>query len=41
MAKLEELVARVEKLEQERDEYRRLYLDALEKNRKLELGLLG
>jgi transposase len=41
MAKLEELVARIEKLEQERDEYRRLYLDALEKNRKLELGLLG
>jgi transposase len=41
VTKLEELTARIEKVERDRDEYRRLYLEMLEKNRKLELGILG
>jgi transposase len=40
-AKVEALAARVEELEKERDHYKKLYLQQLEKNRKLELGLLG
>jgi transposase len=40
-AKLEELEARVGEVEEERDEYRRLYGEMLEMNRKLELGILG
>src|SRR5665213_562076 len=40
-AKLTELSARVDVLATERDEYRKLYLQALETCRKLELGLVG
>jgi transposase len=40
-AKLAELSARVESLAAEREQYRKLYLQMLERCRKLELGLLG
>ena len=40
-AKLAELSARLDVLASERDEYRKLYLQALETCRKLELGLVG
>ncbi len=40
-AKLAELSARVDGLSAERDEYRKLYLQTLERCRKLELGLVG
>src|SRR6185437_9082119 len=40
-AKLAELSARVDGLSAERDEYRKLYLQMLERCRKLELGLMG
>jgi transposase len=38
---LAELTAKAQTLAAERDEYRKLYLDALEQCRKLELGILG
>jgi transposase len=40
-AKLAELSARVQSLAAEREQYRKLYLQMLERCRKLELGLLG
>lgn len=40
-AKLAEMNVRLEALATERDEYRRLYLQAMELCRKLELGLIG
>jgi len=40
-ARLDELEARVETSEQERDHYRQLYLEMMERCRKLERGLLG
>lgn len=39
--RLDELTRSVAALQQERDEYRKLYLEMLERCRKLELGLLG
>ena len=39
--KLESLQASNDKLEEERDRYRKLYLEMLDKARKLEVGLLG
>ena len=38
---MDELIERVEKVEHERDRYRQLYLDTLERCRMLERGLLG
>lgn len=38
---LEEIAAARAQAERERDEYRRLYLELLERARKLELGLRG
>lgn len=41
LAQVEQLSARAAELVGERDEYRKLYLDLLERCRKLELGILG
>ena len=39
--RLDELEKRVAKAEREREEYRALYLQTMERCRKLELGILG